>query len=92
MQMASFLGIKFETGTPLQLQVAALRVCSKCHKKTLVERCCDETYLWMQCTKCHTVFLPALREVLRATATDRIGRQGILRKLWKARCQWKRKA
>lgn len=50
------LGITFETATPLQLQVAALRVCSKCHRKTLVERHCDEEHLWMQCTKCNTVY------------------------------------
>jgi hypothetical protein len=48
--------LRIETATPLQLQVAALHVCSRCHKKTLAERHCDETYLWMQCTKCLTVF------------------------------------
>lgn len=50
-----FMGIKFELASPLQLQAAGMRICSKCHKKTLQEQHSDDSHVWMQCTKCHRV-------------------------------------
>lgn len=49
--------IKVHVASPLQLFVAGMGVCPKCHKKTLVHRHDDDSYVWMQCTKCHNVYM-----------------------------------
>jgi len=46
--------------TPLQARVTSLGVCSKCHTKTLQERCHNELGVWAQCSKCLTVFVSEL--------------------------------
>jgi hypothetical protein len=48
--------LKFSVMGPLTEQVVALKVCGKCHTKTLVERCSNDLGVWMQCTACTTVY------------------------------------
>lgn len=49
--------LKFAIMTPLQERVTGLGVCSKCHTKTLAEKCSNEAGRWLQCSKCLTVFV-----------------------------------
>jgi hypothetical protein len=48
--------LKFSIMSPLTEQVVALKVCGKCHRKILVERCSNEIGVWMQCAGCLTVY------------------------------------
>lgn len=52
-----FPDLKHAIMSPLAMQTVAMRVCTKCHKKTLVWRCSNDFGVWMQCEKCLTVFV-----------------------------------
>lgn len=49
--------IRFTVATPLQLQVAALGICPRCHAKTLIDKITNDLGRWLQCTHCNDIYL-----------------------------------